>query len=199
MGCSSSKTHRATPGESAESSKATVVQPESKDQDASEKEGTLGEAAQERAPSKEVLDANAQKHHSSTPEAPAFTPEEMKVAETAAAKRLEVVFGKMGVKQQPENDNTMPAVGETQEIVTMLRDDTELIELIAEAGLSSFCFALERQGSKGVDVELLLEGLEGIVAERSSSAELPVSAPQEVLIQSAEPQTAWGALWCRCG
>mmetsp|Transcript_9358 Transcript_9358/g.17759 ORF Transcript_9358/g.17759 Transcript_9358/m.17759 type:complete len:296 (+) Transcript_9358:67-954(+) len=290
MGCNSSKTNRVAPpcglGElcvgAAESCKATVVmpldvdkasivQPESEDQDASKKEGKLGETAEEGAPSKEnvlsqlktLFDANAQQDQTvkrtqlvnalekrslllglieeagltvdllilkepgtngneniswgafekhlkgtkvdqeqrkssvqPTTTAVALTPEEIKVAETAAAKRLEGVFGKMGVKQQAEDDHSLPAVGDTQEIVTMLRDDRELVELIAEAGLSSFCFALERLGDKGVDSELLLQELEGILAARGG---VPGQASEAALIRPAEPQPLCGALWCQTG
>jgi len=142
------------------------------------------------------------KEHCKRIEQPALTAEETRAAEEAAAKRLEGVFGKMGVKQQPEDDGKLPMVGDTRAIAAMLRDDGELAALIAEAGVSSFCFVLERLGDKGVDMDLLLQELEGTIAASGTATHVAaVRAPEAALcgtiISEAQSQSMLGALCCR--
>jgi hypothetical protein len=125
-----------------------------------------------------------------------LTPEEIKAAEAAAANRLDGVFGKMCVRKQTEDDSKLPMLGDTQSIAAMLRDDPELAALIVEAGLSSFCFVLERLGDKGVDMELLTEELEAIVAARSVTARAPEVAVDGPVFPEAEPQPMPRGLCC---
>jgi len=135
----------------------------------------------------------------------ALTPEEIKAAEASAAKRLEGVFGKMGVQQQPEepeDDFKLPMIGDTQSIADMLCNDSELASLVIEAGLSSFCFVLERLGDKGVvDMELLLdlllEELDITVVKYSFTAQASETALDGPAFLEAEPQPMVGAPCCQ--
>jgi len=132
----------------------------------------------------------------------ALTTEEVKAAEAAAAKRLEGVFGKMGVKQQPADDSKLPMVGDTRSVAAMLCNDAALPSLIVEAGLSSFCFILERLADKGVVemellLELLLEELDITVVKYSFTAQASETALDGPAFLEAEPQPMVGAPCCQ--